>query len=206
MRAAMDMTTIKLFLHVPEHEREQVAYLFREVPQAAVVTGDILAADADALVVPLNSFGFFDGGFPLRIADRFGFRLQEELRTRIAERHFGELHVGQAEVLPTGAERPRFVIAAPIAWSAPGDLRDTINVYLATRAALLAVRAADDLPIGSIALPLIGMAEGKLSAYAAGRQIRYGVRAVLRDEPRRMQNLSKAARREKDLKRQVKDE
>jgi O-acetyl-ADP-ribose deacetylase (regulator of RNase III) len=202
MTRAMDMTQLRFSLYTPEACREDVAYRFREVPQVAVVSGDILAAEADALIVPINSFGLFESGFPLRVADRFGFHLQETLRQRLPERHHGELLVGQAEVLPSGAERPAHIIAAPIARAAPGDLTTTVNVYLAVRGALLAVRDAPALGIASVACPLLGVEEGKLTPFAASRQIRYGVRAVLREKPRRVQNLSKAVRREKDLKRQ----
>ncbi len=198
----MDSANVKILLYVPEDAHELVTYLFREVPPVDVVLGEVLEADADALLVPLNSFGFFESGFPLRVADRFGFGIQEELRTRIREQHHGELLVGQAEIIPTGADRPAAVIAAPIARAAVADLRDTVNVYLAVRGVLLAVGAAPSLSITSIAMPLLGVDEGQHTPYAAARQVRYGVRAVFRDQPRRIQNLSKATRREKDLKRQ----
>ena len=195
------MDALKILLAVPETAQEQVAYLFREVPQVHVLAEKALDVEAQALIVPLNSFGFFDSGFPLEVTDRLGFGLQDELQTRIVEQHFGELLVGQAEVIPTGAATPRFVIAAPVARSSPGNLKDTINVYLATRAALLAIRENPDLGIESVAFPLEAVLEGGVNAYAAARQIRYGVRAVLRERPRRVQNLSKMVRRERDLKR-----
>jgi O-acetyl-ADP-ribose deacetylase (regulator of RNase III) len=198
----MDKEHFRVLLYVPESAHEQVTYLFREVPAVTVSVGDALQTDADALIVPLNSFGYFDGGFALRVADHLGFSLQEELRRRIGEDHFGELVVGQAEILPTQKDKPAFVIAAPLSRAAPGDLRDSVNVYLAMRGALLAVAKAPDCPIQSVGLPLMGVDEGKLTPYAAARQIRYGVRAILRERPRRMQNLSKATRREANLKRQ----
>jgi O-acetyl-ADP-ribose deacetylase (regulator of RNase III) len=202
----MDITTFKVFLAVPEEDRDLATHLYREVPQVSVVTGDVMAIEADALLVPLNSFGFFDSGFPLRVADRFGIRLQDELRAIIAEKYDGELLVGQAEILTTGVAKPSFIVAAPLARAGPGDLRDTVNVYLATRGAMFAIQRAPALGIQSLAAPLTGVSEGRLTAYAAARQMRYGFRAVLRDAPRRVQNLSKALRRERELKRPCREE
>ncbi len=200
MARVMDIERFKVFLHVPEESLELVRELFSQIPQVEVVTGSVFETTADAVVVPLNSFGFFDSGLALEATDRYGLQLQDELRARIEEKHFGELLVGAAEIMPTGVETPRYIIAAPIARTTPGDLRDTVNVYLAARGALLAVRNTPELGINSVAFPLMGVSEGKLTPYTAARQIRYGIRAVLRRKPRRVQHLSKAARREKALK------
>ena len=198
----MEPEKFKVFIYVPQQALELVTELFAQIPQATVKVGQIFESGADAVVIPLNSFGFFDSGLALEATDRFGLRLQDELRKRINEKYFGELLVGQAEILPTGSENPRYIIAAPISRTQPGDLRNTVNIYLAARGALLAVRNSPELNIHSVAMPLMGVSEDKLSPYAAARQIRYGIRAVLRPQPRRVQNLSKATRREKSLKRQ----
>lgn len=200
----MNTENFALALYVPDTAHEQVTYLFREVPSVTVVVGDALETQADALIVPLNSFGYFDGGFALRVADQFGFDLQEQLTVRIRDNHFGELPIGLAEVLPTEKEKPAAIVATPISWASAGDLRDTLNVYQAMRGALLAIDHCSELSITSAGIPLLGVDEGKLTPYAAARQIRFAVRAILREKPRRMQNLSKATRRETNLKRQEK--
>lgn len=94
--------------------------------------------DCDALVSPANSFGFMDGGIDAQYLNRFGRSLQATLRSVIAEHHAGELVVGQADIVPTGAERPRWLVAAPT-MRVPMILDETVNPYLAARAALLLV-------------------------------------------------------------------
>ncbi len=200
------MEHMKFIVCVPPDAEETVRYLFREFPYVETVTDDPLAAACDALVVPHNSFGFFDSGFRLRVADALGFGLQDELRRRIAEAHDGELLVGNAEILPTGRPAPPYVIAAPIARAATAQLNATVNIYLAARGVMVAVRNNPSLGIRTIAFPLQALLEGGVTAYAAARQVRYGIRAVYRDKPRRVDNLSKAIRREKDLKRLEKEE
>ncbi|HAK96857.1 MAG TPA: hypothetical protein DCM87_18170 [Planctomycetes bacterium] len=196
---------MKFIVCVPPDAEELVRYLFREFPYVETVADDPLAVACDALVVPHNSFGFFDSGFRLRVADTLGFGLQDELRRRIAEAHDGELLVGEAEILPTGRPAPPCIIAAPIARAGTAHLSATVNIYLAARGVMLAVKKNPALNLRTIAFPLQALLEGGVTAYAAARQVRYGIRAVYRDKPRRVDNLSKAIRREKDLRKLQKD-
>ena len=194
------MEEMKFIVCVPGEAEETVKYLFREFPYVETSIADPLAVEAHALVVPHNSFGFFDSGFRLRVADTFGFGLQDELQRRIAERHDGELLVGHAEILPTGRNAPAYAIAAPIARASTAHLEDTVNIYLAARGVMVAIKNSPALGIRTVAFPLSAFLESKVTAYEATRQIRYGIRALYRDRPRRVDNLSKAIRREKDLK------
>ena len=196
------MEPMKIIVCVAPDSEELVRYLFREHPYVETAVEDPLSDPCDALVVPHNSFGFFDNGFRLRVADALGFGLQDELQRRIAGAHDGELLVGEAEILPTGRPAPPYVIAAPIARAGTAQLSATVNIYLAARGVMLALKRNPSLGIGTVAFPLEhALLEGGVTAYAAARQIRYGVRAVYRERPRRVANLSKAIRREKDLKR-----
>ena len=196
------MEDLQFTISLPENSKEEVDYLFREMPHVETSTQDIFSLNSDALLVPLNSFGFFDSGFPLLIADKFGFHIQDDLQKQIKENHFGELLVGDAEILPSGKESHAHLIVVPVERTPSGDISKTLNAYLAMRGALIAVKMNSDLSINSIVLPLIGTgSEGNLSAYASARQIRYAIRAVVREKPRRFENISKARRREISLKR-----
>jgi len=171
--------------------------------------GSVLDAGCDAILCPTNSFGFLDGGFALELCERFGFRLQEELRALIRDEHDGELLVGQARILPTGVDSPRWIVFTPVART-PQDIHRTVNVYLAMRAAILAIRDFNrrtDTPIASLAVPPLGRGELGLSAFAERRQVRHAVkRFVIKEKPAKYRNLSQAVRREKRLKRQVRKE
>lgn len=109
---------------------------FEGVPQVTVVESSILEVEADALVSPANSFGYMDGGIDLEFSVRFGWGLQGRLQDRIARRHHGELPVGCADILETFQQRWPYLIAAPT-MRVPSHLVDSVNPYLATRAALL---------------------------------------------------------------------
>lgn len=102
-----------------------------------IIEGSILNAEADALVSPANSFGFMDGGLDRLYTAHFGVQLQRRLQDLIRDRHHGELLVGKAEILEIGAPScARFLISAPT-MRIPRILKDTVNPYLAARAALL---------------------------------------------------------------------
>jgi O-acetyl-ADP-ribose deacetylase (regulator of RNase III) len=204
--AEVSMEDMKFIVCVPNDAEEAVRYLFREFPYVETSTADPFVVDCHALVVPHNSFGFFDGGFRLRVADTFGFGLQDELQRRIAERHDGELLVGEAEILPTGRPAPAYAIAAPIVRASTAHLDETVNIYLAARGVMVAIKRNPECAIRTVVFPLAAFLEGNVTPYAATRQIRYGIRALYRDRPRRIDNLSKAVRREKELKRSEKSD
>ncbi len=195
------MNELKITLSVPKADSEEVNYLFREIPQVSVTCDDLFSLSVDALLIPINSFGFFEGGLPLQAADRFGFHLQEALQKKIIEAYYGEMLVGQAELLPTRKEAPAYVIAAPLFRTSEAGLSDTVNPYLAVRAAFLAIRGNPDRSIGSLGIPLLGSDAEGMTGYTSARQIRYAVRGALREKPRKLGHLSKAKRRERSLKR-----
>jgi O-acetyl-ADP-ribose deacetylase (regulator of RNase III) len=104
-----------------------------------VMKGDILSIQTDAVVSPSNSAGFMDGGIDDKYTKFFGERLEKYLQKTIREEHDGELLVGNAVVVPTGHQNIPYMISAPT-MRVPMKLpSDTVNPYLATRAAVLCV-------------------------------------------------------------------
>ena len=63
----------------------------------------------------------------------FGADLQARVRSLIHDKHHGELPVGVADILETGAEDIPYLILAPT-MRVPMILRDSVNAYLAARA------------------------------------------------------------------------
>lgn len=151
--------------------------------------GSILDVDCDAVVSPANSFGFMDGGIDALYLTRFGRDVQRRLQTVIATDHFGELLVGRADIVPTGVETPPWLIAAPT-MRVPMILEESVNPYLAARAALLLVRDATFTRgsrrgeriadhVRTVAFPGLGTGVGGVSPSVCAHQVRAALEEVL---------------------------
>lgn len=116
--------------------------LFYDAPNVTVSEGDILELDGDAIVSPANSFGWMDGGIDLAYREHFGERLERAVQRQIESHRGGELAVGDALLVHAGTDRIRSVIVAPT-MRIPEPVPNSVNAYLAMRAALLAFRALE---------------------------------------------------------------
>jgi O-acetyl-ADP-ribose deacetylase (regulator of RNase III) len=130
--------------------------------------GNILDNAADAILSPANSFGFMDGGIDLAYSRFFGWELQERLQDKIREDYVGELPIGNAVIVPTHHREVPYLVSAPT-MRVPDNIADTVNVYLAFRAALLAVKAAAN--IHSLLSPALGTGIGAMPIERAARQM-----------------------------------
>lgn len=147
--------------------------------------GSIFDVKCDAIVSPGNSFGFMEGGLNLEISQFFGGQVLERLQKLIQSRHHGELLVGRAEVVDTDHAQIPYLIAAPI-MRVPTVLRETVNVYLATRAILTLVKfgtVPDGTPvkhiIETIAIPGIGTGKAKVSPHICANQMKVALENIL---------------------------
>lgn len=159
-----------------------------------VFEGSIFHARCEAVVSPANSFGFMDGGLDLLLSRFFGWHVQERLQELIRERHDGELLVGAAEIVPTDNGRIPFLISAPT-MRVPMILRDSINPYLAARAALLLIQNGTfksgehtGQPIrehvSRVAFPGLGTGVGQVGPDVCAHQVRTAIEdVVLRSRP-----------------------
>lgn len=109
------------------------------LPDVEIYHGSILDLSVDAIVSPANSYGFMDGGIDLLYSHRLGWLVQERLQKIIREKHYGELLIGQAEIVETDVEQIPFVISAPT-MRVPMILKDSVNPYLAARAVFLLIK------------------------------------------------------------------
>lgn len=128
---------------------------FFSTKDGPIAASDPIDVRADAVISPANSFGFMDGGVDAVYTYQLGPQVQEQLQARLAELHDGELPIGQAIIVPTGRAEIPWCISAPT-MRTPGFVGDSLNAYLAFRAALLAVREHNrgrDRPIRSILCP-----------------------------------------------------
>jgi O-acetyl-ADP-ribose deacetylase (regulator of RNase III) len=144
-----------------------------QLPEVTIAVGDILETNVDAILSPANSFGFMDGGIDLLYSRFFGWELQDALQERIASEYDGELPVGQAILLPTGHKAIGFLVSAPT-MRVPAVIDGTVNVYLAFRAALLAVQRHNTgrgPKIRSLASPALGAGIGGMPFARVARQM-----------------------------------
>jgi O-acetyl-ADP-ribose deacetylase (regulator of RNase III) len=147
--------------------------LFADVPEVHPSLGDIFGISADAIISPANSFGFMDGGIDLAYSRRFGWQLQERLRALLRDEYDGELPVGMAVLLGTGDSEIPYLVSAPT-MRAPARVADTLNAYVAFRAALRVIlRHNERFPgtIRSVLCPGLATATGEMPAEICAKQM-----------------------------------
>ncbi len=154
---------------------------FSGLSSVKISCGDIFQHAANAIVSPANSFGFMDGGIDLVYSRFFGWELDANLKAFLAAKHFGELPVGQAVIIPTNHEAIPFLVSAPT-MRVPSNINNTVNVYLAFRASLIAVlehNQTSERAIESLLIPGFGTGIGAVSPEKAARQMRFAYDAVV---------------------------
>ncbi len=164
-----------------------------DLADVSVHHGSIFDCACDAVVSPANSFGFMDGGIDMLYSRFFGWQVQQRLQAQIQAAHHGELVVGAAAIVPTDHQRIPFLIAAPT-MRVPMILRDSVNPYLACRAALLLIKPGYfsagphvGQPIASqiraVAFPGLGTGVGRVSPATCAHQMRTAISEVLHSPP-----------------------
>jgi O-acetyl-ADP-ribose deacetylase (regulator of RNase III) len=178
------MTRLNILLHTFDSAMAAAwRKAFDDAPGVVVVEGDILEGQCDAVVSPANSFGYMDGGIDLAYRRYFGLELQSRVQAKIKSEFRGELPVGQAMVVPTGHGTVPYLVAAPT-MRIPDKIGDTVNVYLAFRAALLAVLAHNDrsaTSIKSLRTPALGTGIGSMPLGRAAHQMHAAYLSVYED-------------------------
>lgn len=173
-----------IFLHTFDSDMQSVwKKAFDGVQGVSIVEDDILTGTCDAVVSPANSFGYMDGGIDLAYLRFFGIELQSKVQQRIKNDFHGELPVGQAMVVPTGHENIPYLVAAPT-MRIPDKIGETVNVYLAFRAALLAVLAQNHRSpnsINTLRFPALGTGVGSMPLARAAHQMRAAHTSVYDD-------------------------
>jgi len=163
---------------------------FEDFPIVSVHEGDLFDHPADAMVSPANSFAIMDGGLDLAIRDQLGFGVQEEAQRQIVARFHGELPIGSAVVVKTDHERWPHLVVAPT-MRVPESVAQTVNAYLAFRAALLEVarfNAENGAPISSVVCPGLGTGIGGMAPNRCAVQMRMALKNVL--EPARIPSFN----------------
>jgi O-acetyl-ADP-ribose deacetylase (regulator of RNase III) len=138
---------------------------FEENPEVEIVHGSMLDRAVDAFVTPTNSRGSMDGGLDAVIKRHFGAPIEKRVKQAIREEFGKSMPVGCATCVPTGRERPRWLISTPTMRRSSEDVSDTMNVALACAAAFQAIHMQNEREpgsIGSVALPGLGAQTGRV--------------------------------------------
>lgn len=157
-----------------------------------IYRGNILNLKIDAVVSPANSFGFMDGGIDMAYSEHFGWQVQEQLQKQIKHLHHGELLVGSADIVETLDADIPYLVAAPT-MRVPMVLTESVNPYLAARAALLLVKngvfpegslKGEKISDGvkSLAFPGLGTGVGRVEPEKCALQVRTAIKEILLNE------------------------
>ena len=161
---------------------------FGKDPNIKIIHGSIFDIECNGIVSPANSFGFMDGGLDYQISKFFGWHVQERLQNIIKRKYHGELLVGCAEIVKTDHERIGHVISAPT-MRVPMILRNSVNVYLATRAVLVLIKFGTfkdgslvKEKVKSVAFPGMGTDVGRLPYDVCAIQMKRAVEDIFYDK------------------------
>jgi len=141
-----------------------------------IYEGSILDQPHQAIVSPANSYGFMNGGIDQVYTDFFGPSLQQTLQKQIKLYHEGILLVGSAEVVNTGNKDFPLLVSAPTMMVPEILGPNTINPYLAARAAILAAR---DYGITDLAFPGLGTGIGRVPPLVCAKQVSWAIQDII---------------------------
>lgn len=133
---------------------------------------NIFESGCEAVVSPSNSFGFFDGGLDFLYSEYFGWDLGPRVQKKIKAEFDGELLVGQALVVETNHKKIPYLISAPTMRVPVVLPRNTVNPYLAAKAALICARKHE---IESVAFPGLGTGVGEVPPEKCALQVRQAI-------------------------------
>lgn len=173
------MDTVFQFVDRNKEMCEQWSLQFKDCKDVVVHHGDFFALPTDCVVSPANSFGFMDGSLDLAISKKLGWQVQAKLQRQIQEKYSGELLVGQAELVETEYKEIPFCISAPT-MRVPMILKDTVNVYLASKAVFCLLKKEDR--IKKVTISGFGTGVGKVPFDVCAKQMKQAYLDFWRNE------------------------
>lgn len=164
------------------------AKVFAGVPNFTVICDSIFNHPCDVIVSPANSFGFMNGGIDFAISKTLGWHIEKKVQNLIREKYYGELLIGQADIVTTENKNFPYLIAAPTMRTPMSIVRGP-NVYLCMKA-ILQVLQYGRMPSGhliqnvvkSIAIPGLGTGIGQVSPLVCARQMRIAFEDVQKEQ------------------------
>lgn len=174
-----------MFINLVDLNKELTEYwwlMFSDVPNVRVYHDNFFNIKCDCLVSPANSFGFMDGGIDKAISYNIGNDIINKVQNIIKNKYYGEILVGQAELVESGNIDYPYLIVAPT-MRVPCDIRNTMNVYLCASAIFkLLKRLGDNTDIKSVNISGLGTLTGQIEPNVCAKQMRIAYRDVFEIE------------------------
>ncbi len=162
--------------------------VFEGIAGITIHTDSIFNHPCDALVSPANSFGYMNGGIDFAISKNLGWHIEKRLQATIREKYYGELLVGQAEIVETDQAAFPYLIAAPT-MRTPMTIHRTPNIYLCMKAILtLAMHGKFSngelisTKVQTIAIPGLGTGVGQMPPMITARHMRIAWEDVMQQK------------------------
>lgn len=162
--------------------------VFSGIQNVNITHGSIFDESHDAIVSPANSHGYMNGGIDFAISKNLGWHIEKRLQEVIRSKYYGELLVGQAEMVETDHAQYPYLISAPT-MRTPMTIFRTPNVYLAMKAILILAEYgtfSDGTPVKekvkSIAIPGLGTGVGQVSALDCARHMRIAWEDIMNEK------------------------
>ncbi len=178
------------FYFVDTNEKVTAAWekVFQDVENVIVKNDSIFNYPSDVIVSPANSFGFMNGGIDFAISKNLGWHIEKRLQKVIREKYFGELLVGQAEIIPTDHTDFPYLISAPT-MRTPMTIHRSPNVYLSMKAILTLLQYGkfeNGEPIKdkvkTVALSGLGTGVGQVAPLLCARSMRIAWEDVMNEK------------------------
>ena len=146
----------------------------------------------DCLINAGNGFGMLDGGVDAAISEYYGQDLQRRVQEYIRIMYHGEQPVGTSFIIPISPLIPPDITVPLLAHTptmrAPTIIRGTENVYLAFRAALLAIEKSNCQDrykrIRSVVCVGLGTSCGGMEVEECARQMFLAYRNMMEPAPK----------------------
>jgi O-acetyl-ADP-ribose deacetylase (regulator of RNase III) len=159
-----------------------------------VYQGSIFDTKPDAVISPANGRGFMDGGIDDAYMKYFGEHVEARLQKTIKEDYDGELLVGQAVLVSTKHAAITYIISAPTMRVPMKLSADTVNPYLAAKAAILCALRTNEVmkqytgdpnarEINRLAFPGLGTGVGGVGPELCAYQVAQAIRDTLVQKP-----------------------
>lgn len=155
---------------------------FHQLPNVQIIQGRFEELPPhDCFITAANSFGIMTAGIDAAIIQIHGEDLMKKVQHRILNEYLGEQPIGTCFIESTGNEQYPFIGHAPT-MRVPQSITGTDNIYMATRAGLVAVyrhNIRSEEKINTIVLPAMGTGFGGVSYDEAARQMGVAYRHYL---------------------------
>ncbi|MDJ1506490.1 macro domain-containing protein [Xanthocytophaga agilis] len=162
--------------------------VFEGIPNVSILNDSIFEHPCDAIVSPANSFGYMNGGIDFVISKNLGWHIEKRLQKIIREKYYGELLVGQAEIVPTDHTSFPYLISAPT-MRLPMTILRTPNIYLCMKAILTLLQYGKFTDgqgirdkINSVAIPGLGTGIGQFPPILCARQMRIAWEDIMNEK------------------------